>query len=39
MATPATTSLLAAEPEPIELDWAATALVIIDMQRRLLCLL
>ena len=24
---------LAAEPEPIELDWAATALVIIDMQR------
>jgi len=29
----ATTSLLAAEPGPIELDWAATALVIIDMQR------
>src|SRR5438094_9639810 len=24
---------LAAEPEPIELDWAATALLIIDMQR------
>src|SRR5947208_1714774 len=24
---------LAAEPEPIELNWAATALVIIDMQR------
>src|SRR2546425_12941424 len=22
-----------AEPEPIELDWAATALLIIDMQR------
>ena len=33
MATSATTSLLAAEPEPIELDWTATALVIIDMQR------
>ena len=33
MATPATTSLLAAEPEPIALDWTATALVIIDMQR------
>jgi nicotinamidase-related amidase len=29
----ATTSLLAAEPQPIALDWAATALVIIDMQR------
>ena len=29
----ASTSLLAAEPCPIELDWAATALVIIDMQR------
>jgi nicotinamidase-related amidase len=29
----ATTCLLAAEPGPIELDWAATALVIIDMQR------
>ena len=28
-----TTSLLAAEPQPIELDWAPTALVIIDMQR------
>ena len=24
---------LAAEPQPIELDWAATALLIIDMQR------
>jgi nicotinamidase-related amidase len=33
MATSATTSLLAAEPQPIALDWAATALVIIDMQR------
>jgi nicotinamidase-related amidase len=32
MAT-ATTSLLAAEPDPIALDWTATALVIIDMQR------
>src|SRR5271163_4813311 len=29
----ATTALLTAEPDPIELDWAATALVIIDMQR------
>jgi nicotinamidase-related amidase len=27
------TGLVAAEPEPIELDWSATALVIIDMQR------
>jgi biuret amidohydrolase len=26
-------STIVAEPEPIELDWAATALVIIDMQR------
>ena len=26
-------SVVAAEPEPIELDWSATALVIIDMQR------
>ena len=33
MATSATTSLLAAEPQPIALDWTATALVIIDMQR------
>jgi len=33
MATSATTNLLAAEPQPIALDWAATALVIIDMQR------
>src|SRR5450631_1734083 len=24
---------LAAEPEPIDLDWSATALLIIDMQR------
>ena len=30
---PASISLLKAEPGPIELDWAATALVIIDMQR------
>jgi nicotinamidase-related amidase len=30
---PSSTSLIAAEPGPIELDWAATALVIIDMQR------
>jgi nicotinamidase-related amidase len=29
----ASTSLLAAQPGPIELNWAATALVIIDMQR------
>ena len=33
MATSPKTSLLAAEPAPIELDWGATALVIIDMQR------
>ena len=33
MAISATTSLLAAEPQPIALDWTATALVIIDMQR------
>ncbi|MDO9563440.1 MAG: isochorismatase family cysteine hydrolase [Bradyrhizobium sp.] len=33
MAISATTSLLDAEPQPIELDWTATALVIIDMQR------
>jgi nicotinamidase-related amidase len=33
MTISATTSLLAAEPQPIALDWAATALVIIDMQR------
>ncbi len=33
MAISATTSLLAAEPQPIALDWARTALVIIDMQR------
>jgi nicotinamidase-related amidase len=26
-------SVVAAEPEPIEIDWSATALVIIDMQR------
>ena len=24
---------VAAEPEPIDLDWSSTALVIIDMQR------
>ena len=29
----ATTCLLAAEPGPIELNWTATALVVIDMQR------
>ena len=29
----ANSAKLAAEPEPIALDWAATALVIIDMQR------
>ena len=28
-----TTGMVAAEPEPIALDWAATALLIIDMQR------
>jgi nicotinamidase-related amidase len=33
MAISATSSLIAAEPQPIALDWAATALVIIDMQR------
>jgi len=33
MAISTITSLLAAEPEPIALDWSATALVIIDMQR------
>jgi nicotinamidase-related amidase len=33
MAISATSSLLAAEPEPIGIDWTATALVIIDMQR------
>jgi biuret amidohydrolase len=26
-------SIVAAEPEPVEIDWSATALVIIDMQR------
>jgi biuret amidohydrolase len=26
-------SILAAEPEPVEIDWSATALMIIDMQR------
>src|SRR6266704_2136378 len=29
----ANSAKLAAEPEPIGLDWAATALLIIDMQR------
>ena len=29
----ANSAKLAAEPGPIELDWAATALLIIDMQR------
>src|SRR5215212_6109593 len=33
MAISASTILLAAEPTPIALDWSATALVIIDMQR------
>ena len=33
MALSATTSLFAAEPPAIELDWTATALVIIDLQR------
>ena len=28
-----TLGLISAEPEPIRLDWSATALVIIDMQR------
>src|SRR6266404_5421677 len=28
-----TSGTVAAEPAPIELDWAATALLIIDMQR------
>jgi nicotinamidase-related amidase len=30
---PASTATIVAEPEPVELDWVATALVIIDMQR------
>ena len=30
---PPTKNLLAAEPAPVELIWAKTALVIIDMQR------
>jgi nicotinamidase-related amidase len=30
---PSSTATIVAEPEPVELDWAATALVIIDMQR------
>ena len=30
---PASTATLVAEPEPVELDWGVTALVIIDMQR------
>ena len=29
----ASTATIVAEPEPVELDWVATALVIIDMQR------
>jgi len=29
----ASTGTVIAEPEPIDLDWSATALVIIDMQR------
>ncbi|NVN87207.1 MAG: cysteine hydrolase [Rhodopseudomonas sp.] len=35
MASPTSTSrgIVAAEPTPIELDWTATALLIIDMQR------
>jgi len=31
--TPAATGMVIAEPDPIVLDWAKTALVIIDMQR------
>ncbi len=30
---PLSKTIVAAEPEPIELDWSATALLIIDMQR------
>src|ERR1700690_150714 len=30
---PSTSGTVAAEPDPIELDWGVTALVIIDMQR------
>jgi len=31
--TPASVATVIAEPEPIELDWSSTALLIIDMQR------
>src|SRR6266700_5807458 len=31
--TKPTLGVIGAEPEPIQLDWASTALVIIDMQR------
>jgi len=31
--TPASVGTVIAEPEPIELDWSSTALLIIDMQR------
>src|SRR6201997_267034 len=31
--TKSTRGVISAGPEPIQLDWAATALVIIDMQR------
>src|SRR5581483_9371198 len=33
IAKPLSKGVLAAEPEPIELDWSMTALLIIDMQR------
>ncbi len=33
IAKPLSKGVLAAEPEPIELDWSTTALLIIDMQR------
>ncbi len=31
--TKPTLGVISAEPEPIKLDWASTALLIIDMQR------
>jgi nicotinamidase-related amidase len=33
ISTPASVATVIAEPEPIELDWSTTALLIIDMQR------
>src|SRR5579872_579216 len=33
VSTPLSKGILSAEPEPIELDWSVTALLIIDMQR------